>query len=296
MNSLKKYIPCLILSLILVFSSLGTSAVIIVNEYASADKLIELTEENEIVPMIKTQLEKHFSDEYNATGIPVEVYAEAMNEQYINSVLEKYIADGFAVLEGEPYATDTAPTFKTPVNEALEADIKKFFSDYAESINYEKDDNYNNKVDFAISSAYNVIGEQCDIYKLKTINNEGLLTKAKPIYHNLGVILLACLAVTVLLIIIIVLINIKSLTAVLYWIGVSSLISGVIGIIPCLYLNATNYFDAFVIKQPQIFTAFTGLMYNAVDSFMMNQIILAVLGVILIIAYPVIRGLEKKEN
>lgn len=296
MNSLKKYIPCLILSLILVFASLGTSAVIIAGEYASADKLIELSEDNEIVPMIKTQLENHFSDEYNATGIPVEVYAEAMNEQYINSVLEKYIADGFKVLQGEPYATDTAPTFKTPVNEALEADIKKFFSDYAESIDYEKDDNYNNKVNSAISSVYNAIGEQCDIYKLKTINNEGLLTKAKPIYQNLSVILLACLAVTVLLIIIIVLINIKSLTAALYWIGISSLISGVIGIIPCIYLNATNYFDAFVIKQSQIFTAFTGLMYSAVDSFMMNQIILAAAGAILIIAYAVIRGRKKKEK
>lgn len=296
MNSLKKYIPCLLLSLILVFASLGTSAVIVADKYASADKLIELTEENEIVPMIKTQLEYHFSDEYNETGIPAEVYAEAMNEQYINSVLEKYIADGFKVLEGEPYATDTAPTFKTPVNEALEADIRKFFSDYAESIGYEKDDNYNTKVDSAISSAYSAIGEQCDIYKLKTINNEGLLIKARPIYQNLGVISLAVIAVTAFLIVIIVLINIKSLSAALYWIGISSLVSGVIGVIPCLYLNATNYFDAFVIKQPQIFTAFTGLMYSAVDSFMMNQIILASVGAVLIIVYAVVNRLKKKEK
>ncbi len=296
MNSLKKYIPCLFLSLILVFASLGTSAIIIAGKYANADKFVELTEENEIVPMIKTQLENYFSDKYNSTGIPAEVYAQAMNEQYINSAVEKYITDGFKVLEGEPYATDTAPTFKTPVNEVLEADIRKFFSDYADSIDYEKDDNYNKKVDSAITSAYNAIGEQCDIYKLKTINNKGLLTKAKPIYQNLGLISLAVIAVTALLVVIIVLINIKSISAALYWTGISALISGVIGIIPCIFLNATNYFDAFVIKQPQIFTAFTGLMYSAVDSFMMNQIILAVLGVILIIAYPVIRGLEKKEN
>lgn len=291
MNSLKKYIPCLLLSLILVFASLGTSAVIIAGKYANTDKLVELTEENEIVPMIKSQLENYFSDKYNSTGIPAEVYMSAITDEYLLSVVNGTINEAFDYMENEKPAEFTVKS-----NTQLEENITDFFSDYAESIGYEKDDNYNKKVDSAISSAYNAIGEQCDIYKLKTIYNKGLLIKAKPIYQNLNLIKYACLGVTVLLVVIIVLINIKSISAALYWTGISSLISGAIGIIPCIYLNETNYFDAFVIKQPQIFTAFTGAMYSAVDSFMMNQIILAAVGALLIIVYAVVNRLKKKEK
>lgn len=283
MKNLKTYIPSLILSVLLVFSFTGTSALIVGNSFANPEKLTALMEENEIVPMIRTELKNYFSDKYNETGIPAEVYTEALTDEYIKLAAENYIYAGLDKGASATYG------YNALENEQLEKNITEFFSDYAESINYEKDAKYDDKLEATIKSAYSVIGDYCDVYKFKTMNDEGILEKTSGIYSNLSKIIMLAAGASLLLIAVILLINLKSVSAALYWVGISALISGIIGIIPCIYLNSTNYFDAFVIKQPHIFTSFTKLMYGAMDAFIMNQIILAAAGIVLIIVFSVIQ-------
>ena len=288
MRNLKTYIPSLILSVLLVFSLMGTSALIVGNSFANPEKLIDITEENEIVPMIQTELNNYFSDKYNETGIPAEVYTEALTDEYIKLAAENYIYAGLNK------GVTTTYGYNTPENEQLEKNITGFFSDYAESVGYEKDEKYDEKLEATIKSAYSVIGDYCDVYKFGTMRDEGILEKVSGIYRSLGKIIMLAAGASLLLIAVILLINLKSVSAALYWTGISALISGIIGIAPCIYLNSTNYFDAFVIKQPQIFTSFTKLMYGALNAFMTNQIILAVGGVVLIIVFAVIP--KKSKN
>lgn len=290
MKSLKTYIPSLILSVLLIFSLLGTSALIIVKCFASSDKLISIAEENDVTSKVSQELESYFKERYNETGIPAEIYMDALDDNYISSIVNYSICEGINILNNAEYEK---PDKK---NEKLEQNIESFFDEYADSINYVKDDVYEEKLNQTIDDAYNVIINYSDVYKFRTMNDEGILTKAGGIYRQLDVIILAAAGASLLLIIIILLINIKSVSAALYWTGVSSLVSGIIGLVPCIYLNAVNYFDSFVIKQPQIFTAFTSLMKDGINALILNQVIFAAAGLVLIIAFIIIPKKNRQET
>lgn len=288
MRKIKSYIPSLILAFIMVFALIGSSAVITVSRNFSSENLTELADENQVVPKIKDEINKYFSAQYYETGIPADVYTSAVTDEYIDKLVKKYSREGFLVMKENwkfDYKSDTQ-------NPELEQNITSFFEEYAESINYKKDANYDKKLSQTIDNAYNIILDYCDIYKMKTLNSEGILAKASPIYQNISIIIIAALACIAVIIILLLIINRKAVSDAVYWIGASSLVAGIMGIIPCIYLNSTNFFDSFVIKQQQIFTSFTSLMYKSVNSFMINNIILAAVGLILILVY----SLTGKKN
>ncbi len=79
----------------------------------------------------------------------------------------------------------------------------------------------------------------------------------------------------------------------MYWCGISAIVSGIIGLIPSIYLIATRYFDSFSIKQAAVFTAFTSAMYKYTEAFMAVQIALIVLGIAMAVIYGII-GDKKK--
>jgi len=49
-----------------------------------------------------------------------------------------------------------------------------------------------------------------------------------------------------------------------------------------------NYFNAFSIKQPQIFTAYTGGMFKLTEAFMAASIAVCVAGIAMIVLYAVL--------
>ncbi|HEZ7988109.1 MAG TPA: hypothetical protein RWN64_03400 [Ruminococcus sp.] len=91
-----------------------------------------------------------------------------------------------------------------------------------------------------------------------------------------------------------ILVNKKNIKFTLYWAASALIISGIIMLIPCIYINAVNYFDAFIIKQEQIFLAFTSFMYNAVNSVMYTSIGLVTVGAVLMIIFSILKS--KKNN
>ncbi len=282
MKSLKSYIPSLILSILLVFSLLASSAMIVAKSYASPEKLIELSRENNISAQIKAELSNYYSDKYNVTGIPAEVYTSVISDEYIEKMVEININAGFSRLSGKEFDNTSGRD-----NPELEKSITDFFNNYADDNGYVKDEKFDTKLATTINSAYSHITDSCDIYKLSTMNNEGILIKASPVYLNLDKLMMIVFVVTALLIAAVLLVNIKAVAASMYWCGITAVVAGVIGVIPSVYLSSTNYFDAFVIKQPQIFTSFTTLMYKAVDHFSTTQIILIVVGAALVTLFVV---------
>lgn len=280
MKNLKTYIPSLLMSILLVFSLLGVTALVVAETYASPEKLFSLAEENDVIPKVQKELEKYFGDKYNETGVPAEIYTGAIDNSYIQDVINMFIDESFTILEEE-----SSEGFVIPVNAQLEKSITDFFSGYADSNGYEKDENYNKKLENTIASAYNAVGDYCDIYKLEMMQSEGILSKAGVLYRNLDTLLIAAVGVTAVLAVILLLVNLKQINIFLYWLGVSGFISGVIGLVPCIYLNATSYFDSFVIKQPHIFTSYTKLLYGVVNTFMTGQLIVIAAGVLLLGVY-----------
>lgn len=290
MNSPKTYIPSVILSIFLVFAVLASSAIVIAGKTADKENLKQIIASEDIVKKTQNELEKYFKYKYNETGVPSEVYTEALSNDYLCSVTYLYIDAAFDKLgKGLKFKVNV------PENQQLEFNIETFFDDYAESINYEKDDNYFKKLASAKKSTYKIVGDYCDVYKLSSINKHGILDKADIIYRNLSLLMFTAFALVLIIVIILIVINRKNISTLLYWTGISSLIAGIVGIIPSAYLSLTNYFDAFVVKQPQIFTAFTSLMYKCVNSFIVCQSIIASIGIVLLVVYFIISKKKSSE-
>ncbi|MDE6500468.1 MAG: hypothetical protein K2L10_00040 [Ruminococcus sp.] len=291
MKKLSTYLVSLVIAVVLVFMMIATALIVVVRTNVTAEKSIHLSEDMNIYSSIKGELEKYFSGQYNTTGIPADIYMNAFDENYIRTVTDSYTNALFTSLQsGRKTSTEI------PQNENFETNIKNFFSEYADSNGYEKDEVYDKKVSATIDNAYKVIENYCDIYKYSTLQEHGVVSKVSRIYNSLGKLMTVCIGVSVFLVVILILVNIKGISGVLYWTGVSALIAGLFGTVPCAYLLGTNYFDSFVIKQAQVFRTFTGAMYGLTGVFMRASIGLLVIGILFIVSYAVINRRSKKSE
>lgn len=291
MKKLSTYLVSLIISVILVFMMTATALTVIVRINVTAKKSIQLSEDINIYSSVKGELQKYFSNQYNTTGVPADVYMNAIDENYIREVTDLYTNALFSSLE-----TGEQADIEIPQNENLEKNIEEFFSDYADSNGYKKDEVYNKKVSATIDNAYSVTENCCDVYKYATLQEHGVLSKISEIYGSLRKIMSVCIGATAFLVILLVLVNIRGISGVLYWLGISALISGAFGTIPSAYLLGVNYFDSFVIKQPQVFRTFTSAMYGLTRAFMAVHIAVLAIGVFFIVIYAVINRLRKKSE
>lgn len=262
MKSAKTYIPCVILSILLVFSMLGTGICITADKVIlNSQTCLEIISEKKLSEKIRKLLERTFKEKYNSTGIPSEVYIDVLSEKYIDNIVKLHVTEGFEYLNGRTDKFNVSPDF-----EALDESITEFFDNYAEENGYIKDSSYHEKLQKEINNAHSIIISYTDIFKLDTLSEYGVLTQARGYIKYLDKITYICISADILCIVLLLLLCIKNIKEILYWVGISFMISSVIGLIPCVYLTSSNYFDSFVIKQEQIFTAFTSYMYRITDS------------------------------
>lgn len=281
------YVCSIILSVFLVFGLLASTASVVVKINVNKSKFCRIAADNNVSQMAYEQLEKYFSERYNATGIPAGVYMDAIDTEYLDWIINDTIGQGFYALRG--YST-VQPSVQ---NSSLDESLDEFFNSYAESINYEKDDKFEQKLSSAKTVAYSIIWEYCDIYKFKALNKHGVLGKLTGIYSRLDLIIAISVGISLLLVIALFLLNMKTKKETVYWSGISALIAGLIGIVPSVYLLATDYFSAFTIKQPQIYTAYTETMSMLTKAFLSASIAMGVLGICLVIVYSVLSGKHK---
>ena len=82
MKKISTYFPSLIISIMLVFLTIASSALLLVDINISANKLKKLANKNSLETSIYSEINKYYKDKYNTTGIPAEVFMEAVNENY----------------------------------------------------------------------------------------------------------------------------------------------------------------------------------------------------------------------
>ena len=289
MKKISTYLPSLIISIILVFLTIAASAMLLVDINISADKLKKLAQKNSLESSIYPEINKYYKDKYNTTGIPAEIFMDAIDEGYIRLYEEAYIDSAFEALSNA-----SAMAAVHPKNAKLEENIDSFFNEFAVKNNYEKDDNFGLKLRNTKENAYATIGSFCDVYKFSSMNQHGILSKLGKIYSHRIEATAAALAAVLLMIILLVIINRKKKITAMYWCGISSMVAGILGAVPSLYLIATRYYDSFTIKQAPVFTAFTSIMYKYTEAFTAVSIALAVVGISLMVTYGVVH--EKKKH
>lgn len=284
MKNAKTYIPCVILTIILVFSMLGTGICIIADKVILNNQTcLEIISEKQLSEKIKNLLDKTFKEKYNSTGIPAEVYTDVLSEKYIDNIVKLNLISGFEYLNSTTDKFSVSPDF-----EALDESITNFFNNYADKNGYVKDSSYYEKLQKEINTAHNIITSYTDVFKLDTLNKHGVLKQARGYIKYLDKIKYICIGADIFCILIILLLCIKNKKEIFYWTGISFIISSIIGLVPCVYLTSVKYFDSFVIKQEQIFTAFTSFMYRITDAFTAFETGLLAAGVIMTAIYTII--------
>lgn len=286
MKSISSYIGSFILSVLLIFSVIASIGITAVNSFANPDKLYHVAQEKNLSHVVYTELEKYYSQRYNTTGIPADVYMNAISEDYLDKSIYLKITDSFHVIENNQNQDTTI--FGLTNEESIDIALSNFYSDYADGINAPKDAKYDEKLSEAKVNTYKIIMEYCDVFKFDAMYNHGILKKIAPIYAKLPTLTLITYSSTIFLILLMILVNIKSMSVSLYWIGISASISGITGAVPCIYLKATDYFSSFTIKQPQIYTAYTSALNKAVENLLTVSLISLAVGSVLIIMYALL--------
>lgn len=295
MKSKGSYISSFIVTLLLVFSLLASIGCLTAKKFATADNLIKLTEQKNLSSVVNKELEKYFTEKYADTGIPAEIYMKNISDEYLKMAISEKIYYGFAVLNGENEKMHQG----IPANTDLEKSITEYYENYADETDYEiKDENdpYYQKLAKSKNEAFKVIEEYCDVYKLNSLVNHGILKKVKPIYVKLPTLSISCLGASAFLALLLLVCNFKRLKDALYWLGTAFLCSGIFGLIPCLYLLKSNYFAAFSIKQAQIFTAYTTAMETFTQAFMKSSIILIAAAVLFYIIFSICSAFSAKSE
>ncbi|MBO5162968.1 MAG: hypothetical protein J6B75_00775 [Ruminococcus sp.] len=293
MKSAGSYISSFIASVLLIFALIGSVGCIAADSFLTQKRLTELTEEKEVSGLVYKELDKFFSEQYAVTGIPANIYMDALDDEYLQEIINEKIRFGFMRLGNSDYIS---PEFS---NEKLDTSITDFYKEYAQSINYEiknENDPYYAKLKSAKENAHKVILQYCDVYKFSSLDEHGVLRKVSPIYSNLTTMKIMCIGASAILALVLVVCNFKRTKDTLYWIGASALSAGVLGGVPCIYLINTDYFSAFTIKQSQIYTSYTSAMRTFTSSFLTACCILAASAVVLFILYGIFSALSRKSE
>lgn len=285
MKKIRLYLPNVLLTFLLVFALLGTECVLFAKYVVlNADTFRTVAEEQDLKTKAYATLEKEFTSNANTTGIPAEVFLDPVDTDALHQGILDSVSQAFDYLNGK--SSDYAFTMDFT---ELENAVNTFFSDYAEENGYEKDEAYDEKVTSTISSAESRILFVADTFKLSTIYRNGWLEKAKKYIGYLNPAAMGMIAVTAALLVLLIVCNRKQTAHLAYWLGLASAIAGLLLLLPCIYLTATDYFTAFVMSDPQIFAAVVGFLQLLTGRAMLMAGITAGIGILLLVLFGILR-------
>lgn len=292
MKKVHCYIPNVLLTLLLVFVLLATELVFFARmQIINTDTFRTVVQQEKLADKAYASLETYFSTRSNSTGIPAEVYLNAIGREELNEAIIDSVSQAFDYLSGK---TDSYE-FKMDFTE-LEGSITAFFEEYADENGYEKDEKYEKKLASTIKSAESKIRSSADTFKLSVMYEKGWLKTARYYLQYLNLASMISIVAVVVLLFLLILCNVKQIGHFFYWIGLSSLVAGALLLTPCVYVKATNFFAGFTIKDPQIFSAVVGLLNLLTTRAMTVAIVTLVAALILLVAFIFICGLRWEDE
>lgn len=290
MKPIRCYIPNVILTFLLVFLLLGCEALCFVRFQVMDPAVFRTVAEQEsLADKAYDTLDKYFSLRSNSTGIPAEVFMEPMDKDALAAGISGSVEQALAYLQGRANAF----SFSMDLTE-LDASIDAFFSDYADANTIARDAAYDEKVASVKAEARSKLLFVTDTFKLSVMEKNGWLTKAVPYVKLLDTGLLLCGSALILLLILLVLCNLRQAAHLLYWLGLTLSISGILALVPCIYVTAADYFTGFAIKDPQVFAAVVGLLNLLTERLTILEAAAAILGAVCLAAFGLLSVKKKK--
>jgi len=293
MTKIKLYFPKIILTFLMIFLLIGTELSILIQHKALTSQTFEsIVSQQALDEKSYSALESYFKSRANSTGIPADVYLNAISQEEIrqgilSSISEavehmhSHIGDGFVI------SMDFTE---------LETSVTEFFNQYADENNYQKDEIFNQKVQANIQEAEEKILYTVDTFKFRTIYEHGwfdTIRKFLDIFRTVMTVLCICTAVILILLI---LCCKGDFSELLYWLGLSELISSLLVSVPCLYLVKSNYFSGFVVKDIQIYAAVTGYLNYITNRISVAFMITGITGIIFLIIFAVMQKSKKQTS
>ena len=165
-----KLILRLILSILLVFSLLGTVGCAVgISVLHSPSQLIAQMHKQNAGQKVYDSLQTRFTTDYNTTAVPANVYMDAISVDWLEQCMEQKLT---ALYGADSDLLDFS---------ALESSITDYFEKYAEENHYVKDDTYNEKLQETIDNGEKIISDATDLLRKDTLQKAGYLSKLEKL-------------------------------------------------------------------------------------------------------------------
>ena len=281
----------ILLTVLLTFSMIGFfTCAAITGTAKDADACITIIQEEQLAEKVYTALEKDFKEAYNTTAIPPEIYTDAITTQWLEAEMCAYAEAYFDYINGTK-----SMEYKIDFT-ALEESITTFFYEYAQSIDYEPDEVFEEKLGETITNAEKKVSERMDAFYLNTLYENGILTKVQTYLPYVNLLNIGLGLMSLILIAILVILEHNGSWRKLYWAGSGIFCAGVLLTIPLAYIVGTNAVAGFSIKNPIVYTAITELLSEILHAAMVRSILLVAAGLILIAVSVILnKNAEKTE-
>ena len=293
MKITEKYVLNLILSIILVFSVIGATAVFFVDcNLLNADKYIEISDEKNIPKMAYNEINQYFTDGEDYSKIPADVYMSVITEDDVKELIDLKINSVVSYMNNgsEQLSLKTEYDYTD-----LKNSITDYFNKFAEENNVEINDYFNTQLEKTISTAISEIESFTDIYMFEIVDKTGMLQKINKVSPYINPIKYVLMGAAVLLVVLIVFASRKNICNILYWIGIPTLAVGVLVLVPSLYLKITGIAEKFIIRNDCVYTAYTGFMNDIIISMMITGLVILLISVCVLFAGAFISKKKKSE-
>ena len=273
MKKPRVYLLSILLTVLTVFCCIGLTAAGLVRWKAlSMGTCTRLVASENLPGKVHDSLAAFYQQQENVTAIPAETYADAISEDRLRPMILDTVSNAFGYLSGREDKIGIAPDFSV-----LEQNLTDFFSRYADENGYQKDAAYDKALSDAIAAAKRSITSACDVFRFSTLDDAGLMQRARKAVPLTVPLMIGCLAGIVVMTVLLILLHRKEKARVCYWLGTAVLVSSLLMLIPAVWLRAVRWFDRFAVKSDQVFAAVTGYLYA-----MTNAVItVAVIGLFL---------------
>ncbi|MBQ3566241.1 MAG: hypothetical protein IJA12_03580 [Oscillospiraceae bacterium] len=301
MKITEKYVVNLILSIVLVFSSLGVGLSFFAKEYIlSSETFIDVSDEKDIPQKVYDEINEYFVKSEAYSGIPADVYMSAISVDDIENLIDMKLSSLFTYIyaegEGERDDLDFLDTEGSfDYEQKLEKNVTDFFDEFALENNVEVDDNYNAQLQKTIDTANSEINNFTDVYMLSLIDDTGIIAKIRTLYKFLDPIIYACAGLTGLCVVLIIVFSRKYIANIFYWIATSVMCMSVLSLVPVLVVKLSGITDRLIIRNKCTYTAYTALFSDIMNTLVIDLIFVFAVGAVILSIGVIISKIGKKN-
>ncbi|MCM1225910.1 MAG: hypothetical protein NC320_00595 [Clostridium sp.] len=291
MKRLKHYFPNYILSVLLVLFIVGFSAVYLLSTVFKASFFIDSLEKNNVYKYSSDYTYDYFEKSVASSGIPAEIYMESLDDKIIKQSVDGKINAFFDYITGKTDKIE-APDIDYS---GLEKSISDYFDKFAKENNVEVNDKFKTQLDKTIETAKKDVNSFTNVFMLDYMEKAGIHKKLRTVYPLISVAVYIMAGGIILITAGFFILNKKEISSALYWFSVSGICASVIGLVPCVILNGSDYFSRLIMRTDYIFYAVTGILGDSVDTLMKTQIFILIASVIIMICFAAASMIKGKN-